>query len=581
MQTNKIYYILGFTTLFLFSCNENKKVERNNVVKIHKLSPIQNLNPITNKTSSNFQIIDNLFQKLLNIDHRTLNLVPVLAVSRPEIKINDLNQMLLTYTLRPDAQWADGKPIVAKDVAFSIKAIMCPGVDSEHLKPYFESFIDIILYPDPKKLTIVSKSTYIRAEYSSGVDFYILPEHILDPKGILSKYTLKNLLESGIQKQPTLFTTVANKLNSFNMHGDTTIGSASGAYAIKEFSPTQKVVLSKKENWWGEEHVLENNYFKASMNELDYIVVTDINTAKNLLKSEELDVLQIAKPNDFEEMQQNTSFSTKYNFEQIAMNGYSYFGINMKNPKFKDKYTRKAIACLIDYAKLQTLLHKDYSRRVNGPLLDYKRKFYQDSLIKYDYNIEQAKEYLKLGGWGDSDGNGIFDKIIDGKKIELSIELAFNVGNEMKKMSALIFKESAEPAGVKIELLPIEWSVFLDRQSKHDFDMYHGSWVLDVGPDDPSQIFHTHSANGGSNVVSFGNKYSDQLIDSIKITLDERKRMQLWNKLENVILDEVPYVFLFNPTNFIIINKKFDYVYISPVNPGYWEAGFELRNEQE
>jgi peptide/nickel transport system substrate-binding protein len=127
-----------------------------------------------------------------------------------------------------------------------------------------------------------------------------------------------------------------------------------------------------------------------------------------------------------------------------------------------------------------------------------------------------------------------------------------------------------------VNVLTQEWSVYLDNQKNHRFDMFVGSWAATPVPDDPKQIFHTESYNGGSNYVGFGDDKSDALIDSIRIELDEPKRNVLYKRLQQVLHDEVPYIFLFAPTERIAIHNRFSNADASVMRPGYWEAGFSV-----
>jgi peptide/nickel transport system substrate-binding protein len=86
---------------------------------------------------------------------------------------------------------------------------------------------------------------------------------------------------------------------------------------------------------------------------------------------------------------------------------------------------------------------------------------------------------------------------------------------------------------------------------------------------DPYQLWHTKSAvNGGSNYPNFGNAESDALIEELRTTLDENKRIELYKKFQQMIADEQPVVYMFYPKNRIAIDKKFE---VKPhlINPGF------------
>jgi peptide/nickel transport system substrate-binding protein len=89
--------------------------------------------------------------------------------------------------------------------------------------------------------------------------------------------------------------------------------------------------------------------------------------------------------------------------------------------------------------------------------------------------------------------------------------------------------------------------------------MFLGSWAGASIPDDFTQIWHTSSwATKGSNYVGFGNAQSDALIDSIKYELDDSKRIPMVKRLQAIIYDEQPYVFLFAAMRRVVIHNRFD-----------------------
>jgi ABC-type transport system substrate-binding protein len=112
-----------------------------------------------------------------------------------------------------------------------------------------------------------------------------------------------------------------------------------------------------------------------------------------------------------------------------------------------------------------TFVHSKFKEKIN-PKLKY-----------HDFNIETARELLAEGDWIDTGSDGIIDKIIDGKKTAFSIRIDFNNGNSKKEKTCVLLKEAAEKVGIEMEIIPLEWTAYLDKHNKHDFDLYVGGWV--------------------------------------------------------------------------------------------------------
>jgi len=181
---------------------------------------------------------------------------------------------------------------------------------------------------------------------------------------------------------------------------------------------------------------------------------------------------------------------------------------------------------------------------------------------------------LADAGWTDSDGDGILDKKINGIKTPLHITIYYNTGNDQRRDGCLIFKEDARKAGIDVDVVSIEWSVFLQKLRKHDFEMYYGAWVSSPVDEDLDQIWSTASQQGGDNYVYFGDAKTDALIQQVKTELDQNKRNELYKQFQVITHEQVPYIFIYSQLEKIAISKRFTNAEPSSLRPGFWEPGF-------
>lgn len=567
--------VVSMAILVLYGCN--KKKDKNEVI-IHELSDTDMLNPYTYQSADAGYITGQMFFSLLGLDPATLKYVPSLAKALPVEEVDkEHNTVSYTYEIRPEAKWDNGQDITAKDVEFTLKVIKCPKVNDEREKPYYELIHDIKMYPDnPKKFTLVCNKVYILA-YSTCGGFPILPAYVYDPKNLLVPYSLIQLNDSAntLENDPKI-NEFANDFNGEKYQREKGFVVGCGPYEFSEWVTGQKVVLTRKKNWWGDPLEKENFSFQAYPDKLIYQTINDQTAALTALKGEKLDVMYGIKPKDFVEMPKSEKIQEHFNLSTPLSMSYTYFGINMHNPKFADKRVRQALAHLVDVEKLIHVIGYDLGQRVNGPIHPSKKGAYNDTIAPYDFNIEKAKKLLADAGWKDSNGNGTIDKVIDGQLTEFNITFTYNAGNDSRRDAALIFKEDARKAGINVDVVPQEWSIYIDNQSKHNFEMFYGAWIGSPNPEDPKQIWSTESQNNGSNYVFFGNAETDKLIEDIRSELNEDKRNDLYRQLQVIIHDEVPYIFIWAPKERIAINKKFTNAETFVVRPGFNEAAFKL-----
>lgn len=262
------------------------------------------------------------------------------------------------------------------------------------------------------------------------------------------------------------------------------------------------------------------------------------------------------------------------------MLSYQYVGLNVRDKILSDVKVRQALAYLTDVNQINEKILYGMGKRVVGPILPQFKDAYASEIPLYDFNVEKAKQLLAEAGWADSDGNGILDKNINGVKTPLQLTYTFNKGNPMRETVGLLLQEWLKKAGIALEVKNMDWSLYLSNLKQQKIQMFYGSWVTDPRDDDPKQIWHTSSRNGGSNYTGFGNAQTDALIDNIRKELDPAKRNVMYHQWQKILHDEVPYIFLNNQTYRNCIHKRFGNINESSIYPGYYEAGFTVKGEE-
>ena len=170
------------------------------------------------------------------------------------------------------------------------------------------------------------------------------------------------------------------------------------------------------------------------------------------------------------------------------------------------------------------------------------------------------------------------DKMVDGQKMEMKLKYTTNAGREHRKNIGILLKENAKRAGIEVEVEILEWTVFLEKNKRREFDMKCLGWVQSPTPDDLKQIWHTSSDSpDGSNQVGFGNEESDRIIDQIRVTIDEGERAKLYTRMQELIYEDQPYVFLMSPRERIAIHNRFENADTYVARPGYEETSFTLK----
>ncbi len=578
---SKFIWIAAVLLVALSGCKGNKggsnKVYKDQVV-IHGLSDAKGLNPMTTSDAySNNYISPNIFQQLLNYDHETMNLVPVLAKARPEVVHNgDLAE--LTYELREEAVWDNGQPVTADDVLFTFKTIFCPKANTDNVKPGIDFVKDVRTYPDNNRKVTFVCSKYIGMEDGTG-GIPIIPEYLYDTKKILRKYSIAELI-SGNSKanNDQEIKEFADFFNSEKANRDTGIVMGSGAYKLVSFETGQRLILEKKKNWWGDKLAKENEFFEAYPKRLVFETINDFNTALTALVDEKLDFIYVTPVKEYVELDNSPKFKQNFVKSEPQMLAYQAIGVNVKDKVLTDARVRQALCYLTNVDQIIEKVLYGKGIRTIGSILPMKKDAYNSGITPYPYDVEKAKTLLAEAGWSDSDGDGVLDKMIDGQKTKFEISYSYNSGNPLRETVGLLIQNSFKQAGIKLEIKALDWALYLDELKKHNCQLFYQGWVKEPRPDDEKQIFHTSSANGGSNYMSFGNAKTDALLEQIRSEMDVTKRNELYKQWQQIEHDEVPYIFLYVQNFRNCVHKRFENTGAGPVYPGAWFAGFKVKD---
>lgn len=553
-----------------------------NEVVIHISADPDKLNGITSTSSNASEVERNIFGSFLdNQLDSPFAIIPGLAKARPlieEINEGELKGGLkITYEIRDEAAWDNGSPITVDDVLFTLKAIKNPKVDCEHLRPYYDFIQDVVTYPDNnKKFTFLCKGQYFQSEVWSAITPF--PEYVYDPDKIMRKFKVTDFNNPKNVEKLRGNADIINFAKQFNAekHAREPEGvSGAGPYTLEKWVTGQRIILKKKQNYWGEKYVSEDPEFANLPDKLIFEIINDESAALAAVKGENLDVSSSFKSKDFIELQKDEKITSKYKLETPTQLVYSYIGLNMRNPKTSDVKVRRALAHLIDIDQIIKKISYGMATRVVGPTSP-QRPYYNSDLKLINFDIAEGNKLLDEAGWKDSDGDGVRDKVINGKKEKLSLTIKIPSGNETSERILLLYQENCKKAGVEISISQKEWTVFLDEIKVHDFDAYLSSWVSHPLSDDPKQIWHTSSYNGGSNYVGFGDQKSDEVIDELRYELDETKRNALYKEFQQLVYDAQPYIFMSSPLNKIALHKRFENARARVCRPGYLAKEFKL-----
>lgn len=545
----------------LSSCSAPKPENMDSIVMNHIVNEPDNLHPTNGLSSLRTELFTYSQIYLITVNPENNEIMPWLAESLPVFN-ETTNEF--AFKLRKDITWDNGDTVTANDVLFTFKVNKNKLTNNTHAKPFLDNIINIDVINNHEMKIKVKKKQVINLYIFS--DYNILQEKFYDSAKVFKSITLQDIDSPDFNetKYP-LLKKWSDVFNGQDYSYNPAYFNGAGPYKIVAWQRDQFIRLEKKKNHWTKD---TTKFFECAFpQQLVFKLNKSVNSYSSEIEKQGFDISNNIDYRFFKLLQAKESFNTNYYSDIIDTYNYSYIGMNMKpngttHPYFFDNLdVRKAIALATPVDDLNKILNNSTSKRITTPVAPMKKE-HNGALPLISYDLKKAKQLLEQAGWKDTDNDNILDKQINGQKINFEFDFNYLTISDFYKDAAVIIADSYKKIGIIATLKPYDLPTFYEKASQHDFDMILAAWTGANTPDDFSQVWKsTEWANNGSNFVGFGNKFYDQIIDSINTTINENDHSFLVKKMQEIIYEEQPYVFLFLQTKRIICHKK----YIKPV----------------
>jgi peptide/nickel transport system substrate-binding protein len=191
--------------------------------------------------------------------------------------------------------------------------------------------------------------------------------------------------------------------------------------------------------------------------------------------------------------------------------------------------------------------------------------------------VEQAKKRLADAGFADRNGDGVIEDA-SGKRFEFNLTYPAGHGNYDKMV--LFIKDALARAGIVCKPDALEWAVFTDRLNNKNFEAISLGWSAGIETD-IFQMFHSSQAvEGGDDFTSYKSPELDAAIDQARQTMDEAKRMPLWQKCHAILHEDQPYTFLWFGKSLVFIERRIHNVQLTKLGLNPTEEWFVPADQQ-
>ena len=433
-----------------------------------------------------------------------------------------------TFVLRENAKFHDGNPVTANDVKWSIERAADPTTQSVNARNYLGDIVGV-----NEKLE--GSATEVR-----GV-------HVVDDRTVEITIDAPKAYFLAKLSYPTAFVLDRNQVTGDGSWLEQPNGT--GPFRLGTYDVGELIVLERNELYHlGPPHIESVRMILSGgsamiMYENDEIHLTGVgldDLPRLLNPEDELHDQLKRSPQDFDVF---------------------YLGMNVNMPPFDDINVRRALNYAVD---LQTIADVVLDGRVSPARGVIPPGFpsYTPNLRSYDFNPDLARELMEASSYADAWKSDSLPRI--------TLSLSGSFGAAVPPYLEVIIEQWNQELGIQVDIQQTEWATYLEDVKDAKYQMFSIGWIADYP--DPENfldiLFHSESAN---NNTRYSNPEVDRLLEEARTERDKTRRFQIYNQVEQMVLDEAPWVWTwFSGEGYALIKPEVsDYYLLQMSIPKY------------
>ena len=442
----------------------------------------------------------------------------------------------VTYRLRKEARWHDGKPVTPEDVIFSIEVL-------KKYSPMYASYyrhVEKVEKTGERDIKFTFDAPGNREMPTIIGELQVLPKHYWEGS------------DSGGRKRDISATTLEPPLGS-------------GPYRIKEFVAGRSVRLERVKDYWGANvpaQIGQNNF-----DELRFEFFRDNLVALEAFKADQADWIaensakQWATAYDFPAVAEQRVIKQEFPINDSGR--MQAFAMNLRREQFKDARLRRALNYAFDFEEMNKQLFYGQYARINSyfhgtelassgvpegqelAILETVRDKVPAEVFTTAYqnpvggnpeavraNLRESAKLLKEAGYEVRDR-----KLVDAAGKSVTVEIL--VQDPSAERIALFFKPSLERIGVTASIRIVDDAQYQNRLRSFDYDIIIDTWGESLSPgNEQREYWGSQAADvpGSRNAIGIKNPAIDLLIDKVIFAKDRAELVAATRALDRVLL---------------------------------------------
>jgi microcin C transport system substrate-binding protein len=443
----------------------------------------------------------------------------------------------VTYKLRAEAKWADGKPVTAEDVIWSFEKL-------KELNPnqrfYYQHAVKAEKTGE-REVTFTFDAPGNRELPQIVGQFAVLPKHWWTGKDANGK---QRDIASGTLEPPL----------------------GSGAYKIKSFVPGRTIVYERDPNYWGKN--LPVNVGKNNFDEIRYEYYRDDTVELEAFKADQYD---FRSENSAKNWATGYDFPAKREgkviletFPERARGIMQAYIFNLRREKFQDPKVRLAFNYALDFEDMNKTLFYGQYKRINSyfegselkaeglptgkelEILETVRNKVPPEVFTKVHtepagggeearrnNLRQSLRLLKEAGYEIK--NGKMTNVKTGEPLTIDILLS---SPAMERVT-LFYKPTLDRLGIGVTMRVVDSSQYINRVRSRDYDIIVGGWAQSLSPGNEQRDYFGSAAadrEGSRNYAGIKNPAVDALIERVIYAKDRDELVAATKALDRVLM---------------------------------------------
>ena len=401
--------------------------------------------------------------------------------------------LAITFQLRPDVTWHDGKPFSADDVAFSVMEVW-----KKYHSRGRSTFASVEAVDTPNATTAILRlkqpAPFILSAMSS-LESQVVPKHL---------YAQGNVLTN-----PANIAPVGN-----------------GPYRLKQWDRGNFIILERNPQYWGSG--------RPRLGTVIFRIIPDPSAHAEALQAGEIQASAFVELTDIQRLV-STGLVADRGVHACAEGGWG-LEFNLDRHPFGDVRVRQAIAHAVDLDFIAQTIWSGFARPSTGPIPRSIAAFYTDDVPRYPYDLKTAAALLDQAG---------LKPDASGKRFSFTID-PVPVASAQQRTAEYI-RDSLSKIGVEVSVRMQDFGSFIYRAySKRDFDVLITGGQMGPDPAIGTQRFYwSKSFSPGvafTNTSHYASATADQALEDAQHAVAIETRREAYHRFQKIAQADLPRI---------------------------------------